>query len=352
LLVRWQWLGCGRSIGTAVAKHKRHVRGAAKRLADSGARDIEESLAQVLTGKRIGHADDQRILRQIESGCAAKPGCVGASRDTLSNALKRGLPDLSRIHGRTAARLVSPHDRRAPIMNIMTTGAFVSVSLNLETVQTPRRMSAAIQKMAWRFPVAKSVSGFIRECDNDCKMIAFGPSPRRCMFLTSNTAMWLRLCNGRFSEQPLSMPSANPQPTPLCCACIHSGTAYRRGRGQSAAIWRRRLHWMKHGNRQASQSSQRGQIARVALVLLTLTLLVLVSGCGLRGNRNGASQPWQQSTSQQTTGQQPNAGSNGASQQVQNADQQVQDAMNGINNAQNDANNANNQSGQENDLVP
>jgi hypothetical protein len=104
---------------------------------------------------------------------------------------------------------------------------------------------------------------------------------------------------------------------------------------------------MKHGNRKAARWDQPEQIARIALVLLTITLLVLVSGCGLRGHHNGASQP-----GQQPTGQQPNAGSTSAAQQVQGADQQVQDAMNGVNNAQNDANDANNQSSQESDLIP
>ena len=110
---------------------------------------------------------------------------------------------------------------------------------------------------------------------------------------------------------------------------------------------------MTHGHR---SHWMRG--LRIAVVLLMLTALVLFSGCTARGGHNGVSnQPGQQTTGQQTPGQngdtgQNNGSNNSAAQQVQDADQQVQDAMQGIDSAQNDANSSDTQAGQESDIVP
>lgn len=110
---------------------------------------------------------------------------------------------------------------------------------------------------------------------------------------------------------------------------------------------------MKRGNRDASHWNKS---LRVALVLMTLTLLVLVSGCALRGNHNStAGQSGQQATGQSTgtgSGASQGTGSNSAVQQVQSADQQVQDALSGMDSAQNDANSADTQSSQVSNIVP
>lgn len=84
-----------------------------QRLADGGARLFKKPLAQVLAGESIGHAYHKCVLGKIKGGCATEPRCEGASRDPLSNALERGLPDLSRIGGRATARLIPPHSCRS-----------------------------------------------------------------------------------------------------------------------------------------------------------------------------------------------------------------------------------------------
>ncbi len=120
-----------------IAQDKRDLNGATKRLADGSAREFEESLAQMLTGKGIPNTHHERILGQFKCGCATEPGRIGARRDPLSDTLKGDLPDLSRIRRRAAARSIQSHTRRSPMTNSQALNAFLSVSLSVETVQTP-----------------------------------------------------------------------------------------------------------------------------------------------------------------------------------------------------------------------